>query len=231
MKKTSISYSLVISNNYNPYLNLAYENKLLQSVEEGQCIVFLYTNNPSIVYGRFQNPWMEFNVESAYEKGINLVRRQSGGGTVFHDRGNLNFCFIHSTTDFNKLHNNTIVFEVLEKFGLSAFASNRSDLLVEYNGPKKISGSAFKQKKDRSFHHGTLLVDCKLDELRKFLRSPYIISESKSIASNPHPVINLAQLCDSISIDTLIAAFTTVLKSKDPHLSINNTDKIGRAHV
>ena len=93
----------------------------------------------------------ECDIQKLLESDVKLVRRQSGGGTVYHDLGNLNFSFIRPTRDHHKEINNQILIKALEKNNIMAYSSGRSDILVNHNGPKKISGAAFKQKKDRSF--------------------------------------------------------------------------------
>lgn len=111
------SASLVFrSSSTNPYHNLSIEDYLLRNSDHSSRILFLYTNRPSVVIGRNQNPWLECNLQQ-FRKGlprgkankerhveglkdrnarapIDLVRRRSGGGTVFHDLGNLNYSVI-----------------------------------------------------------------------------------------------------------------------------------------
>jgi lipoate-protein ligase A len=101
------------------------------------------------------------------EAGIVLVRRQSGGGAVYQDLGNSCFTFLSSRTEFDIDRNMQIIINALKNsFGIVAEKSGRNDIQVE---GKKISGSAFKKSHDRSFHHGTLLVDVDLDALQNFL--------------------------------------------------------------
>lgn len=186
------------------FTNLAIEQKLLMEVPRDKKILFLYRNNPCGVMGRFQNPWQELNLPFLIGQKIPVARRQSGGGTVFHDLGNLNFSFIQGTRDHQKDTNNQIVIQALKSLGIEAYSSDRSDLMVEFNGQKKISGSAFKQKKDRSIHHGTLLINSELDLLRSSLKTPFNIIESKSTASNPNSVVNLQEIQPSLKLDHII---------------------------
>lgn len=187
-----------------PFENLALENQLLAEIKPEQKILLMYANSPCVVMGRFQNPWLECNLAAIKVDRLPLVRRQSGGGCVYHDLGNLNFSFLHGGREFNKESNNAIIYKALAKFGIEVYASGRSDLLVNIDGEKKISGSAFKQKKDRSFHHGTLLVNSNLEKLNHYLKSREMnIENSKSIKSNPARVINLSQVNPEINFETL----------------------------
>ena len=186
------------------FTNLAIEQNLLMGVAKNEKILFLYRNKPCGVIGRFQNPWQELNLPYLISQNAPVARRQSGGGTVFHDLGNLNFSFIQGTRDHQKDVNNQIVTQALKGLGISAYSSDRSDLMVEFNGAKKISGSAFKQKKDRSIHHGTLLINSELHELRTSLKTPFKIIESKSTASNPNSVVNLVELVPSLNLEDIV---------------------------
>lgn len=211
---------ILISPKIDPYENLAIENFLLMHVQENEKILFFYKNQPCVVMGRFQNPWAEINLALAKSRHLKIVRRQSGGGCVYHDLENLNFSFIEGRREFDKKFNNHCITEALKTFNIYSYESNRSDLLVDQNGEKKFSGSAFKQKKDRSFHHGTLLINANLDALSGVLRSPLHISGSKSIPSNRSDVINLNKINSSLDQDKLIES---ILIEFENHLKLNHT--------
>jgi lipoate---protein ligase len=190
----------------NPYLNLAIEDWLFRTKDNTQ-ILFLWRSTPSIVMGRFQNPWLECNTEQILHDKVNLVRRQSGGGTVYHDVDNLNFTFISPKESYNKDANNKIVVDALKDFGIEAFASGRNDILVKIDGEdRKISGSAFKQIKNMSFHHGTLLVKSDLTRLNNYLKPRDKVLSSKSIKSVRSKVANISEISNYVDIDTLIVA-------------------------
>lgn len=204
---------LVVSEQTDPFYNLALENQLLLSVAPAQKILFFYQNKPCVVMGRFQNPWLEVNIEQLQQRKITLVRRQSGGGSVYHDLGNLCFSFIQGKRDFERALNNQFITKALNHLGIPAFANERSDLVVNQAGEKKFSGCAFKQKKDRSFHHGTLLIDSDLSVLNRVLKSKHDEIQSKSIKSKPATVINLKALNSAINKPEIIHAIQDQMES------------------
>ncbi|POD93108.1 hypothetical protein BV924_17800 [Pectobacterium odoriferum] len=117
----------------------------------------------TVVIGRAQNPWKECNTRRMEEDGIKLARRSSGGGAVFHDLGNTCFTFMAGKPEYDKSVSTQIVLDALSSLGLKASASGRNDLVVETaDGVRKVSGSAYRETKDRGFHHGTLLLNADL---------------------------------------------------------------------
>jgi lipoate-protein ligase A len=214
MNKQFQRLSLYYSAATNPYLNLAIENTLLSQVKSDEKILLFYRNEPCVVMGRFQNPWVECKVGKMQEDGVQLVRRQSGGGTVYHDLGNLNFSFIQGCRDHCKDQNNHILINALNCFGLDAMASGRSDLIIhQAEQTYKFSGSAFKQKKDRSIHHGTLLIDANLAKLNDYLHARNKKIQAKGIASVRSKVLNLKDLASDINNESLIDAIAASAKA------------------
>lgn len=178
---------LLVSNSICPYFNLATEAYFLQSTNEN--ILLIWQSESAVVCGKHQNICAEINFKFCKENGILPARRLSGGGTVFHDMGNINFTFIKNIeTGMDKAVNYKQFLEpiraALNLLGVETAYSHRDDLLL--NG-KKISGNAqhvFQQKK-RVLHHGTLLYDSQLNNLKKALHSEgqYIDKAVKSVRS------------------------------------------------
>ncbi len=190
---------VMISETFDPWFNIATEDWIFRDMDPNVKILFLWRNDKTVVIGRFQNPWSECNTQKMEEDGIKLARRQSGGGAVFHDLGNTNFTFLSSKESFDKQANNKIITNALNSFGLNTFASGRNDILVTTeDGEKKISGSAFKETKDRSFHHGTLLINADMTKLGLYLNPNLKKLQSKGITSVRARVVNLSELSSSI---------------------------------
>lgn len=197
---------IFISKIFDPFKNLSIEHALLSKIPKNEKWLFVYQNEPSIVMGRFQNPWLECDINRIKQDGIHFVRRQSGGGTVYHDSQNVNFSFLQGKRDHDKDINNEILINALRNFGLNAYASGRSDLLIMDGVEKKISGSAFKQKKSSSFHHGTMLINTELDKLNNYLMSKHTDIEAKGIKSVKSTVQNLNKLNSEITVESYIQA-------------------------
>ena len=167
------------------YFNLAYEEYVLKNRRDGDYLL-LWQNRPAVVVGRHQNTVEEVDLGAAEQYGIQVVRRESGGGAVYHDLGNLNFSFITSAGDGECLTMERFTYPViraLENIGIHARLSGRNDLVV---GERKVSGNAQTIFCGRILHHGTLLIDADLDRAQKVLRvreEKFISKSAKSVRS------------------------------------------------
>jgi lipoate-protein ligase A len=153
-----------------PYEHLAIEHHYLyqDSDIETSPVLLIYRNRPSVIFGNFQNPWKECDVAYCMQNNISLVRRFTGGGCVYHDLGNLNFCLVTSKKLKNdKLLTNFII-SFLNFHNIPVIEGEKSDLLLHH---QKISGSAFRLTKDKMIHHCTLLFNSDLGELSRVLSS------------------------------------------------------------
>ena len=79
---------------FDPTYNLAIEYFLLNEKKLDEPILLFYINEPSIIIGKNQNTHVEINEPYVKEHNVHVVRRFSGGGAVYHDLGNICFCFI-----------------------------------------------------------------------------------------------------------------------------------------
>ena len=173
-------------------INLALEEYCLRHLEPQNAYVVFYINDPAVVIGRHQNPWQESNLFYLQRHNIPVVRRISGGGTVFHDAGNLNFCF------FNPFNRNSLtsiknrlapLLESLQNLGIDAKLDERNSIFI---GSRKISGNAQFTNTRRIMVHGTLLFDTELESLKKALKPTFDTISSSSPASIRQPVTNIA---------------------------------------
>ncbi len=177
-----------------PYLNLAMEEYFLRHSEEE--FVMCWWSTPSVVVGKHQNALAEVNVPFVLKKRIPVIRRLSGGGTVFHGPGNLNFSFIRNgcagrLVDFRK-HTAPII-DFLRSLGIAARFEGKND--IRANG-LKISGNAEHVYKNRLLHHGTLLFDADLDMLGEAMRVVPGRYTGRSVQSVRSRVGNIIRLPD-----------------------------------
>ena len=193
------------SNSVDPYLNLATEQYLMETVEEDACILFLWQNQNTVVIGKNQNPWKECRTTLLQQEGGVLARRLSGGGAVFHDLGNLNFTFLMPQSEYNLDRQFAVIGEAMSMLGLQAERSGRNDMLVE---GRKFSGNAFYKNGRQAYHHGTLLVDVDMEKLSRYLNPSKAKLQAKGVDSVRSRVVNLKELNPEITIDSLKSAMS-----------------------
>ncbi|KAK4222944.1 hypothetical protein QBC38DRAFT_488766 [Podospora fimiseda] len=220
-----------------PYLNLSIEHHLLQSSNAGSTILFIYFNKPSIVIGRNQNPWKEINF-ARQQRGlptgepvnatqpIHLVRRRSGGGTVFHDEGNANWCVICPPPDFDRDKHAEMVVRALKGIGCEGVRVNERHDIVQDVDPRnspptfKVSGSAYKLTRTRSLHHGTCLLEStnasSISELLRSPAEPFI--KAAGVDSVRSPVKNLGKT-DGEFRQAVVEEFKKMYNS--PEINVN----------
>jgi len=176
-----------------PRLNLAFEEYLLRRVDCVDPLLLFYVNEPSVIIGRNQNTIEEIDPDYVAAHKIHVVRRLSGGGAVYHDLGNLNFCFV--TNGREDLHNfakfTEPVVAVLRSLGVAAELRGRSDIFAE---GRKISGNAQYAATARMFSHGTLLFDTDLAEMLRAINPRRTKIESKAVHSVRSVVANIREL-------------------------------------
>lgn len=182
---------------FDPYENLAAEKRLMDSVQPGQCILYLWQNQNTVVIGRNQNPWAECRTTVLEEEGGHLARRLSGGGAVFHDLGNLNFTFLMCREDYDLDKQLEVIRQAVLLAGIQAEKSGRNDLLAD---GRKFSGNAFYQSREHAYHHGTILIDVDSEKLSRYLSPPKAKLAAKGVTSVRSRVVNLKELAPDLTI-------------------------------
>ncbi len=182
----------VINNNNSCFFNHAAEEYLMNEFDDE--VFMLWINEPSILIGKNQNTLSEININYVREKDIKVVRRLSGGGSVYNDLGNINYSFI------TKRHKSSLkmedgfkkfalpVINALESLGVDAIFTGRNDILID---GKKFSGNAQYFQKEKLLHHGTLLFDCDMTKLSLALKSKPMKFKGKSVKSVEGRVTNI----------------------------------------
>ncbi|KAG9186333.1 lipoate---protein ligase [Alternaria panax] len=221
-----------VSRSDDPYLNLSIEDHILRKSPADSTVLFLYVNRPCVVIGRNQNPWTEVNLgmlDAARDTHdardsqppdmgtVDLVRRRSGGGAVFHDEGNLNWSITCPRGDFTRDKHAEMVVRALRRLGVDrARVNERHDIVLDQgrerhtadaqdthrtpyttdqDGPRplKVSGSAYKLTRQRALHHATTLLSSpNLHVISDYLRSPakHLI-HAQGVESVSSPVSNI----------------------------------------
>lgn len=198
---------ILISETFDPWFNLATEEWIFREMDPTVQTLFLWRNDHTVVIGRNQNPWTECNLKKMEEDGVRLARRTSGGGAVYQDLGNTCYTFLSPREGYDRATNSTIILNALKKFGIVAEASGRNDLVVQDpDGPKKFSGSAFRETRDRAFHHGTFLMSVDLSKLAQYLTPHPKKMQSKGRTSVRARVINLTEINPEIRHEVLVPA-------------------------
>ena len=204
----------------------------MQNSPSESTILFLYANSPCIVFGRNQNPWLEVNLDlvrsgqnvdnTRLANGVQILRRRSGGGAVFHDEGNMNYSVICPPADFTRDKHVEMVTGAIRKLNERARVTERHDIVLDQGrllpaqeqpsltdlhqtkfhpsdgnnlGPLKVSGSAYKLIRNRSLHHGTcLLASPNLSSIGQYLSSPARpFMKAKGVESVRSPIGNICE--------------------------------------
>lgn len=189
----------MLSTQQNPYFNIALEQYILYRWDEE--VLLLYRNSCAVFIGKHQNAFAEANQAFLAENRIPLIRRISGGGTVFHDPGNINISLIrHSKLDMAAFLNPIVT--AINKLGVNAHTNTKNDILIQ---EKKITGTAAHIFKEKSLHHGTILFDASQELLHKTLRGKKECFVDNGVKSRPSPTANLKDyLKKDISTDDFI---------------------------
>lgn len=148
---------------------LAMEEYLADSSDDD--LFFVWQSDPTVIIGRNQDLEAEVNVGYCRDRGIEIVRRRSGGGCVYSDRGNVMLSYIARRGNVADVFDRFLVkfASCLESMGVPAEKSGRNDIIVE---GRKVSGNAFQQLPDRSIVHGTLLYSVDFDVLETSIKPP-----------------------------------------------------------
>ncbi|KAI4092118.1 MAG: hypothetical protein L6R37_007622 [Teloschistes peruensis] len=220
-----LQYHIYLSGTHQVALNLSIEQYLFQKTHPDSTVLFLYVNDPCVVIGRNQNPWLEVNhalarrgvatAGSHSKDEVKVIRRRSGGGTVFHDRGNVNFSVIYPQKSFHRDKYAEMMVRAIRKTNPRARVNERHDIVLD-RGPllerqnrpdpnnthrtsfassesRKVSGSAYKLARGRALHHGTCLLSSpNLLSISEYLRSPAAaFMKARGVESVRSPIANI----------------------------------------
>jgi len=191
----------IVSNQTNPYLNIAVENYLLSLPETEVVTLYLWKNRRTVVIGQNQNPFSECNVEALEADGGYLMRRRTGGGAVYHDDGNINFSFVVPKALYDQTRQFRVIQRAVADFGIVAELSGRNDILTD---GRKFSGNAFSKGRYQDLHHGTILIKGNMEDLQRYLKPKPAKLQKHGVASVRSRVVNLSELNSEITSDSIV---------------------------
>ena len=180
------------TNSNNPYYNLSFEEYFFENKAKDDIYIMLWQNDKSVIIGRYQNIFEEINLNYANENKINIVRRNSGGGAVYHDLGNLNYSIITNSDKNNDIKGLSFpIIKALKELGYDTYFKGRNDIFYK---DFKISGNAQYIKDNKLLHHGTLLIQSDLGVLSKILIPKVKFDDSCAEHSFKSKVCNLNEI-------------------------------------
>jgi len=180
-----------------PCWNLAAEEYLFNHLSPGVSCLMLWQNDNAVIIGKNQIAQEEVNLDAVKKYGTKIVRRQSGGGAVYHDLGNLNFTFIVDKTDDTGIDFRNFclpVAQAVQALGVPAEVSGRNDITIK---GKKFSGNSQYTKNGRVMHHGTIMFNSNLEIVSQILQVDRSKFESKGIKSVSSRVTNIANYLET----------------------------------
>lgn len=197
---------------HNTYCNLATEEYLMEAGGmDHKIILYLWQNEDAVVIGRNQNAYEQCNMDFIKRHNIQIARRMSGGGAVYHDLGNLNYSIIGNPKRFSKDENIKMVIDSIRMFGIHANASGRNDITV---GGRKVSGTAYYTNSNAVCQHGCIMIHTDQDAMYRALQ----IRKDKYISKNINSVyartVNLQELCKDIDAAKLSEQLVSVFCKK-----------------
>ena len=195
-----------INESTDPFYNQAFEEYVFENYPEDD-VFYLWQNRPTIVVGCYQNICREVNVHALRRRGVPVVRRMTGGGTVYHDLGNVNYSFMlraDGALDYD--HFLDPVIAALNRMGIPAHKNRSCDIAI---GDQKISGSAQKAAGGRILHHGTLLFESDLASLDQFTAQAK--NDAFQTKGTLSAICTVTNICDHLSESMSISDFRSRL--------------------
>lgn len=171
--------------------NLAAEQHVFDALPRDRSYFMLWQNKSAVIIGKYQNSSAEINAAYVRERQIQVVRRLSGGGAVYHDLGNLNYSLITDADASGRIDLGLFcqpVVRALRSLGVPAELNGRNDMTVD---GKKFSGNSQYLSRGRVLHHGTILFDSDLETVGRVLRADAEKLQSKGVSSVRSRVTNL----------------------------------------
>lgn len=214
--------------NHDAYTNIAMDAWLLKHLKPTEPVFALWQNQRAVIVGENQNTFSEVNADYVTENDVQIVRRVSGGGAVYHDLGNICFTFFvpvvsSASVDFHQFVQPMA--DALAAVGIDVTISGRNDLEID---GKKVSGNAQRYAGGYLMHHGTLLWDTDVDAMVRSLNvadEKFMSKAAKSVRARVGNIKDYAP--DNLTIDEFIAQLRYYLtnEGRDGEYQLTDTQK------
>ena len=201
---------------------MALDEFCLENIVLDEPYFYLWRNRPSVIIGLNQNAYSEVNLKYLEENGIDLVRRVTGGGAVYHDLQNLNYTIVGwQAANDTAATGPAVIVNALRELGVPAELTGRNDIFVE---GRKVSGYARRVSKQQEIIHGTLMYDVDIDTLTHVLDTPGSKLNAKGIGSVKSRVANLKDYLPGFkSLDEVQAALQDILANGDHQMELTES--------
>lgn len=193
------------------YENLAGDEYLLNTLGDDDLALYFYINRSAVILGKNQSHHTEVDSEKMAADNVQLVRRITGGGAVYHDMGNLNYSFIAGKNRYDIDAQRELIRKALAAFGIDAQATGRNDLTVD---GRKFSGTAYCTRNGVRQSHGTLMVCTDTSAMSKYLSPSKLKLRSKGVESVRSRVCNLSEFSADITVEKLKAELEDLFVQK-----------------
>ena len=227
-----IKLRVFVSESLDVYHNQAIEKYFLDRIEDDEVILYLWQNDKTIVIGANQDAYGECDIEKLEKDGGHLARRITGGGAVYHDKGNLNFTFITPKALYDLSKQEEVILKALDCLGIKAAKTGRNDLVID---GRKFSGHAYYKGKRSCLHHGTLMLEVDEGRLQDYLRVSLAKLHSKNVASVRSRIINLKSVREDLDIDSLkkalIHSAELIYETKAEPYTVFDQDELTKLEV
>lgn len=172
---------------------LAMETDMVKTIQEPT--VFTWVVSPTVIYGRHQCAEAEVNEAYCHAHGIAVVQRQSGGGCVYADRGNLMISCVSPSTRSQEVFDQFLVLlsGALRQLGYDAVTTAHNDVLV---AGRKVAGTACYTTPTGTVVHASMLYDVNLTDLEAAITPSEAKLAKHAVASVRQRVRNLRDIRD-----------------------------------
>lgn len=202
----------IINNETDPLYNLALEEYVFKHLDIKEDILLIWQNRDSVVIGKDQNPFRDVNFPYIHSNKIPIFRRLTGGETIFHDLGTINYSFIVKNTKENKNNYNIFldpIVDFLIELGVSSSIDSLGDLCFD---GLRMSLNTQTFNHNRLIHHGVLFFNTNLEKLDLVLDTPDLNEfEFDKVKVKHNGITNLKEY---IKEDLSIKQFKKLLLSK-----------------